>query len=78
VGAVNDLKKPVQTEIGFHIFKLEDRRDARLLSLNEATPQIRAELIRQKQAEAYQTWIGQLRDHATIIVDEDLLKAEMG
>jgi parvulin-like peptidyl-prolyl isomerase len=78
VGGVNDLNKPVQTEIGYHIFRLEDRREARQLPLGEATPQIRAELIRQKQSEAYQIWLGQLRDRATIIVDEDLLKAEMG
>lgn len=77
-GSINNLNKPVQTEIGFHIFRLEDRREARRLTLTEATPQIRETLIREKQSEAYKLWLGQLRDRATIIVDKDLLSAEMG
>jgi parvulin-like peptidyl-prolyl isomerase len=78
VGSVNNLNKPVQTEMGFHIFRIEDRREARQLSLGEATPRIREILIREKQSSAYQLWLSQLRERATIIVDRQLLSAEMG
>ena len=78
IGGVNNLNKPVQTEMGFHIFTLEGRREAHQLSLAEATPQIRQTLIREKQSAAYKLWLGQLRERATIIVDRKLLSAEMG
>ena len=77
-GTINNLSKPVQTEIGYHIFRLEDRREARRLTLAEATPRIRELLIREKQSDAYTLWLGQLRERATIIVDKQLLGAEMG
>ena len=78
VRRINDLNKPVQTEIGYHIFRLEGSREARRLTRLQAAPMIRERLLRQKQPTAYRLWLRQLRERATIIVDRELLHAELG
>lgn len=45
--------KPVQTENGFHVIKVDDIRPAKLPTLEEVKPQI-AEALTQKKLQAYQ------------------------
>ena len=50
-GAVTE--KPVQTQNGFHVIKVDDIRPAKLPTLEEVKPQI-AEALTQKKLQAYQ------------------------
>ncbi len=76
VGSVTPRSSPVKTQIGYHIFRLEGRQPEGQLSFRRALPEIRAELLRDKQAEAYQRWLEHLRQKATIHIDDDLLHTD--
>jgi parvulin-like peptidyl-prolyl isomerase len=76
VGSITPANDPVQTEMGFHIFRLEGREPEGLLDFREALPEIRRRLLDEKEKEAYQRWLDNLRQRSTIIVDEALLNAE--
>jgi parvulin-like peptidyl-prolyl isomerase len=78
VGAVSPAKHPVQTEIGFHIFRIEGYRPEGMKTFEEAQPEIRARLIEERQTEAYRRWLEGLRRNATITIDQKLLGAEAG
>lgn len=76
VGSVTPRNDPVQTQMGYHIFRLEGREPEGQLSFREALPRIRGRLLRDKQAEAYARWVENLRAKATIVIDDELLHAE--
>ncbi len=78
IGGINKLNRPVQTQMGFHMFRLEGRKDPQRLSLQAAAPMIQEELVRKKQAAAYARWLKALRERATITIDEEVLEAELG
>lgn len=78
IGSLNPLNKPVRTQIGYHIFRLEGRRSAGRVSFQRALPSIRKRLLEERQAEAYVTWLRELRRRATIKIDRKLLKLETG
>lgn len=61
-------QKPVQTQFGWHVIKLEDVRDAQLPSLESVKPQLQRMLTNKKLMDL----INDLRDHAKIetMVDE--------
>lgn len=62
VGAYTE--EPVQTQFGWHVIKLEDRRKATPPSLEEVSEQLRAELVRDARA----AYIEDLRSKADIEV----------
>jgi len=66
---VNDLEigqrsRPFETELGWHIVVVDDRRDSRPMSFAQATPVIRQKLEQQ----AIQKYLAALLDSATIDV----------
>jgi parvulin-like peptidyl-prolyl isomerase len=73
IGSLSPARRPVQTQLGYHIFRLEGRRQAMLLPFGAAEPRIRQALARRKEAEQYRTWLDGLRELATIAIDQDLL-----
>ena len=76
IGSVTPPNDPVQTQIGFHIFRLEGREPEGQLSFRDALPEVRQRLLTEKQPIAYQHWLENLRQKSTIIIDEALLNAE--
>ena len=78
IGSISSTEKPVKTQLGFHIFRLEGRKSRVSLSFRQALPMIKKVLAERKQPRAFQLWMQSLRDRATIKIDRDLLKAEMG
>ena len=78
VGAVSSARKPVQTQIGFHVFRVEGYRPEGPRTFEEAQADIRAEMTRDRQSEAYRRWMESLRKAATIVIDHKLLNAEAG
>jgi peptidyl-prolyl cis-trans isomerase C len=66
------VSAPVQSDFGWHLIKLEDKRDRLPPSFDEVKDQITASLIQQK----LQTTVQEMRDGAKIeILDADVKKA---
>ncbi len=63
VGGVSEV---VETQFGYHVIKCTDRRDARVITLAEATDMIRARLEREKLAELRAKHVEKLRAEAVI------------
>lgn len=78
VGAISSPRKPVQTQMGFHIFRVEGYRPESLRTYEEAEPELRALLVSEREPEAYRRWLETLRRNATITLDHKLLAAETG
>jgi peptidyl-prolyl cis-trans isomerase C len=70
VGRVSDL---VQSEYGFHIFKVEERRAGVRLALTDVREDVREVVRSLKEEQAYQEWLQDLRSHATIEINWSLL-----
>jgi peptidyl-prolyl cis-trans isomerase C len=69
-GRISEL---VQSEYGYHLFLVEERRPAQRLALDQVRDQISARLRAARQEQAYRDWLQQLRSEATIEVDWTLL-----
>jgi peptidyl-prolyl cis-trans isomerase C len=63
----------IQSEYGFHIFLVEERREAVHLSLEAARDEIRDKLRAEREEQAYQKWLQELRGKASIEIDWSLL-----
>lgn len=71
VGRLSDL---VQSEYGYHIFLVEEKRKAAHLGRAEASPEIQTTLENQKREALYQEWLQALRSQASIEVDWNQLE----
>jgi peptidyl-prolyl cis-trans isomerase C len=66
-------KEPVETEFGWHVIRLDDKRRQAKPSLEDVAQGLRQQLMR----EAYDARMAELKDQVDIeILDEDLAKAE--
>lgn len=59
-------EKVIKSQVGFHIVKLINKRAAGLLTLKEAKDQIKNQLLNQKQRQAYDKWLNEIRKKAKI------------
>jgi len=76
IGSVTASNDPVQTQMGFHIFRLEGREPEGQLSFRDALPEVRQRLLAEKQPVAYRNWLESLHRKSTILIDDSLLNAE--
>lgn len=65
-----EISDPVQTEYGWHVIKLADRKGPGALSFEEAASDIRNRLLPQKQDQAVDDWVRTLEQRATISKSE--------
>ena len=72
------ISKVVESQDGYHVFKLLDYRSRKVLSQSKATGMVKDKLIRLKHDEAFRLWINKLKQNAKIEVDEEMLNAEQG
>lgn len=70
VGRLSDL---VKSEYGYHVFRVEERREAVQLTLEAVHEEIHDRLLSEKKDVAYQRWLQQLRAKAVIDVNGALL-----
>jgi len=66
VGTISDV---IKSPYGYHIFKLEEKVEAREIPLGEAKPGILQELGRKKEQEEYQRWLKDLRKKASVKIN---------
>lgn len=64
----------VKSPYGFHVFKLEDKRKAGRLSLEEASKEIAAKLQQQKTDRKYQQWMKEIRSRTQFVVNYQALR----
>jgi peptidyl-prolyl cis-trans isomerase C len=69
-GAVSGI---VKSPYGYHIFKLENRRQAGRISLEEATPEITEKLRHEKEDRLYKAWMKELRSRTKFEVNYQAL-----
>ena len=69
-GQISEL---IRSEYGFHIFLVEEHREAVHLTVEQARQEIRGEILAQKEEAAYQLWLQKLRARAFIEVNWVLL-----
>lgn len=64
----------VKSPYGFHIFKLEDKRRAGTISLDEAYKEISEKLRREKEDRQYKQWLQELRSRTKFEVNYQALE----
>jgi foldase protein PrsA len=62
-----DLSAVVEDFYGLHIIKLKEHQSAHAVTMAEATPEIRARLERQHDAENFQAWLKKAHSQASIL-----------
>ncbi|HKL76486.1 MAG TPA: peptidylprolyl isomerase [Halanaerobiales bacterium] len=63
---VGSISEPVETEYGYHIIKVSDKKEASTKSFEEVKSQIKDQLFSQKRQQAVNQYIQKLRDEAKI------------
>ncbi|MBI4340781.1 MAG: peptidylprolyl isomerase [Candidatus Omnitrophica bacterium] len=67
---VSQLSDPIQSRLGFHLMRIEERKPASSLSLMEANQAIYSTIYQRKYEEAMARWLGELRKKAYIVINE--------
>lgn len=73
--ATNQISDVVETEYGFHLFKILEKRPAKKRELAEVRRQVEAKLLEEKRAEAQESFLKALREKAQIQINEQVLLA---
>jgi len=63
---IGEIRGPLETEYGFYIIKLEDRKPERQFSFDEVKDKIKDELVEKKKAERTKEWLKSLREKARV------------
>lgn len=69
-----EVSYPVESPYGWHIFKLEEIKSPRILSLKEARKEIKEKLLLERRERALKEWLLGLRVRAEIEINEELLR----
>jgi peptidyl-prolyl cis-trans isomerase SurA len=68
---INEVSNPVKTEFGWHLIQVLERREAQL-TIEKQRQFARAAIRERKFEQAYQDWLRELRDTATVkIINAD-------
>lgn len=68
-----DLSPVVRTQFGYHIIRLEEKKPAQQSTFEEAKAQIADQLKEQRQQQAVESYVEDVRTSATITIDESKL-----
>mgnify|MGYP001400802169 FL=1 len=70
---VNQVSDIIKTPYGYHIFKVVDKRPARLMSFDESKKIIYKQLLRDEQSIAFEKWLVELKENSDIKIKHDVL-----
>ena len=70
MGRISDV---VESEYGYHIFQVLDRKQAKDRTLEEVRDKIERQLRRLRESDAHQATVARLRKNARIVINKDLL-----
>ncbi len=59
--AIGEVRGPVQTQFGYHLIRLNGKKDAEPIPYADIRPQLQEQVLREKQQAAYQSKINQLK-----------------
>ncbi|MCA1564258.1 MAG: peptidylprolyl isomerase [Acidobacteria bacterium] len=65
-----EVSAVVETEYGYHVIKLAGREPARAVRLEEAAPEIRTRLLKEKRARLLADWLKEARGKAKVSISE--------
>jgi parvulin-like peptidyl-prolyl isomerase len=71
---MGEVSEVIKTPYGYQIFKLTGQRDAHRTSFEEAKDQIATLLQQQKRMVAADLWLAELRENATILLHQEVIK----
>ncbi len=71
---IGDVSDPVETEKGFHILRLTQRRAGFLRPFEEVKRQVRTRLHQERRGQKVEEWVQEMRGRVKIEVFEDKLK----
>jgi parvulin-like peptidyl-prolyl isomerase len=71
-----DISDPVQSEFGWHVIKVEDRREAGIIPFEEVKEDVREKALAEKKAEEFSTFMEDLKGKASITKTEPEAKKE--
>lgn len=63
---VDEISDPIQTQIGYHIIKVEDHKEAKEATLDEVKEDIRKSIFQDKMGDAYNTWFTEMLEQYEI------------
>jgi peptidyl-prolyl cis-trans isomerase SurA len=67
---VNEISEPVKTQFGYHVLRLDGRRDARSMSFDEDYEQIHEMALYSKREREFAAWVQSLKKHLYIRINE--------
>ncbi|MDY6971665.1 MAG: peptidyl-prolyl cis-trans isomerase [Thermodesulfobacteriota bacterium] len=70
-----EISPVIETPYGYHIFKVLSVRSEGVRGLPEAISEIESKLYNQKREVFYKNWLGKLRSHFEVSVNQDLLNS---
>ncbi|MBI3606633.1 MAG: peptidyl-prolyl cis-trans isomerase [Nitrospirae bacterium] len=68
-----EISPVIHTEFGYHLFTVSEHRPASRLTYRDVADTLRERLYRTRQENAVETWIGERRNRAVIVINEPLL-----
>lgn len=72
VGAISEV---IKSPYGYHLFKLEEKVESRVISFEEAKKSILERLEQERGEEEYQRWLKDLREKAKVKINKKWLKS---
>jgi len=63
---INQVSEIIKTPYGYHVFIVVDKKPARLMNFNESKKNIHNNLLRDKQAKSFNSWLLKLKDKSKI------------
>ena len=64
--AVGQLSEPIQSRLGFHLVRVEERKPADSLSITDANYSVYQQIYQEKFKKKFTGWMGELRKKAYI------------
>ena len=64
-----EISEVVRTQFGFHVVEVTEKLDSGLIPIDQVSGSIRQYLGQQRQADAIEDYVDQLRDEATIVIE---------